>query len=105
MPPRKLPGLGLLEVFVTLARWHAPPRLSDVRAALARVAQKTGARFWDWSTVMGGECGIHAWANATPPLAASDRVHLRGAGAERSARALFDELMRTYEIHVRLASH
>ena len=88
-----------------LARWHAPPRLGDVRAALARVAKETGARFWDWSLVMGGECGIHSWANANPPLAASDRVHLRGLGAERSAQALFDELMRDYEIQVRLASH
>ncbi|MDA7947130.1 MAG: GDSL-type esterase/lipase family protein [Hyphomicrobiaceae bacterium] len=88
-----------------LARWHAPPRLADVRAALRRIAQETRAHFWDWSSVMGGECGIHAWAKADPPLAASDRVHLRGRGAKRSAQALFDELMRNYEIHVRLASH
>ena len=87
-----------------LARWHPPPRLAEVRAALRRVAQTSGARFWNWSTVMGGACGIHAWANADPPLAARDRVHLRGLGADRSARSLFDELMRAYEIHVRLAS-
>jgi len=87
-----------------LARWHAPPKLAAVRKSLHRVADREGARFWDWSQVMGGPCGIHSWANAKPPLAASDRVHLRTAGAKRSAHALFDELMKDYEIHVRLAS-
>ena len=87
-----------------LARWHAPPSLSMVRASLKDVAQASGAYFWDWSKVMGGPCGIHEWANAEPPLAASDHVHLRSAGARRSAQALFDELRAVYETHVRLAS-
>lgn len=87
-----------------LARWHAPPSLSMVRASLRDVAQASDAYFWDWSKVMGGPCGIHEWANAEPPLAAGDHVHLRSAGAMRSARALFDELMAGYETHVRLAS-
>lgn len=87
-----------------LARWHAPPKLAVVRSALKRVAQRHGAHFWDWSSVMGAPCGIHAWARAEPPLAASDRVHLRSSGAKRSAEMLFKELMSGYEAHVRLAS-
>lgn len=87
-----------------LARWHEPPSLASVRASLRRVAEANDAHFWDWSQVMGGECGIHAWANADPPLAASDRVHLGAGGAKRSAKALFSELMAGYEAHVRLAS-
>ena len=87
-----------------LARWHAPPSLAVVRRSLKSVAQTTNAHFWDWSKVMGGPCGIHRWAEADPPLAASDRVHLRSAGARRSAQALFSELMAGYEAHVRLAS-
>ncbi len=87
-----------------LARWHPPPKLSAVRAVLRRVADTRGAYFWDWSRVMKGPCGIHAWVNAEPPLAASDHVHLRSAGAKRSASALFEELMAGYEAHVKLAA-
>lgn len=87
-----------------LARWHAPPSLSRVRHALEDVAAGSNAYFWDWSQVMGGPCGIHEWATANPPLAASDHVHLRSAGAKRSAQALFSEIMKGYEAHVRLAS-
>lgn len=87
-----------------LARWHGPPNLTAVRESLTRVAETHGAHFWDWSRVMGSACGIHAWAQKEPPLAASDHVHLRSEGARRSAQALFDELMSGFEAHVRLAS-
>ena len=87
-----------------LARWHAPPKLSTVRASLRRVAGTHGAYFWDWSRVMNGPCGIHDWAKAEPALAARDHVHLRSAGAKRSATALFEELMAGYEAHVKLAA-
>ncbi len=88
-----------------LARWHAPPKLNVVRASLKRVAQTHGAHFWDWSRVMKGPCGIHAWTQTQPPLAASDHVHLRSAGAKRSAAALFKDVMAGYDAHVKLASH
>lgn len=87
-----------------LARWHAPPKLNVVRASLKRVAQTHGAHFWDWSKVMSGPCGIHAWTQTKPPLAASDHVHLRSAGAKRSAAALFKDVMAGYDAHVKLAS-
>ncbi len=89
---------------IQLALWHAPPKLAVVRDRLSRVAQTHGAHFWDWSKVMNGPCGIHAWGKAEPPLAASDHVHLRSAGAKRSAMALFDEVSAGYDAHVRLAS-
>ncbi len=87
-----------------LALWHAPPKLAVVRERLSSVAETHGAHFWDWSQVMNGPCGIHAWSKAEPPLAASDHVHLRSAGAKRSATALFEEVMSGYDAHVRLAS-
>src|SRR5690606_19203256 len=76
-----------------LVRWHAPPKLDEVRHALRNVASAHGAYFWDWSRMMGGACSIHAWVHAKPPLAAPDHVMLTARGAERSARALFIELM------------
>lgn len=87
-----------------LARWHAPPKLGAVRVALERVAKAHGGQFWDWSQAMNGACGIHKWAKAKPPLAASDHVHMRSAGAKRSAAMLFNEVMAGYDAHVKLAS-
>jgi hypothetical protein len=84
-----------------LARWHAPPMLGPVRSALREVAATEGAFFWDWERMMGGPCSVHAWASATPPLASPDHRMLTEAGAERSARALFLELISGYEAYRR----
>ena len=86
-----------------LARWHAPPRLEAVRAALRRRAADSGAFFWDWAKYMGGPCSIHAWTSLKPPLAALDHVTLTEAGEERSAHALFAELMGGFESYQRMA--
>ena len=86
-----------------LARWHAPPRLEAVRLALKRQAAESGAFFWDWAKYMGGPCSIHAWTSVKPPLAAPDHVTLTEAGDERSARALFAELMAGFDTYQRAA--
>lgn len=80
-----------------LARWHPPLRLAQVRAGLSRAAAAHGAYFWDWSKVMGGPCGIHAWALAAPPMATADHMHLTADGARHSAKALFFDLMGGYD--------
>ncbi len=84
-----------------LARWHAPPRLEAVRLALKRQAAESGAFFWDLAKYMGGPCSIHAWTSVKPPLAAPDHVTLTEAGNERSARALFAELMAGFDSYQR----
>jgi lysophospholipase L1-like esterase len=80
-----------------IARWHPPLRLDDVRQALRRAAATSKAYFWDWSKMMGGTCGMHAWVHSEPPLAANDHVHLTEEGSKRSARLLFRELMTGYD--------
>jgi hypothetical protein len=84
-----------------LSHWHSPPMLEAVRAAQRRIAASSGAYFWDWSRYMGGPCSIHAWASSTPPLAEPDHITLTEAGDERSARALFAELMAGYDAYQR----
>jgi hypothetical protein len=84
-----------------LARWHAPPRLEAVRAALRRTAASSGIDYWDWAKFMGGPCSIHAWTTAKPPLAAPDHITLTEAGSERSARALFTDIMSGYDAYQR----
>jgi len=80
-----------------LARWHPPVNLAPVRATLRRLAAAHNALFWDWSKLMGGPCGIHAWVHSKPPLAAKDHIHLTEEGSKRSARLLFREIMTAYD--------
>ncbi len=80
-----------------VAHWHPPLQLDGVRAALRRVAAENGAYFWDWSKLMGGTCGIHAWVHAKPPLADNNHIHLTGEGSKRSAKMLFRELMTAFD--------
>jgi hypothetical protein len=80
-----------------LARWHPPLRLGQVRAALSRAAAANGSYFWDWSKVMGGPCGIHAWVHANPPLAAADHAQFTPEGSKRSAKSLFFDLMSGFD--------
>jgi hypothetical protein len=42
---------------------------------------------------MGGDCSIHAWAYADPPLAQRDHNLLTADGYRRSADALFQRLL------------
>ena len=79
-----------------LARWYPPPRLEDVRNALHRTAAAHGAFYWDWSRIMGGACGMHAWVHAKPELALPDHVLLTDEGYQRSARALFTDMLQGY---------
>jgi lysophospholipase L1-like esterase len=77
-------------------RWHPPPNLRVVREIQRRIAAQRGHAFWDWSSVMDGDCGVHSWAVAEPPLAFPDHVHLKPEGYRLSADALFDGLMAEY---------
>ncbi len=78
--------------------WRTPPALATTRETLRSVAAARGHGFWDWSSVMGGRCGMLAWAAAAPPLAQADRLHLKRAGYEESAGALFGFLMNAYRV-------
>ncbi|MBX2804657.1 MAG: hypothetical protein KTR19_01685 [Hyphomicrobiales bacterium] len=87
-----------------LARWHPPRNLTAIRASLRRLAAAHNAFFWDWSKPMGGACGIHAWVQNKPALAAKDHIHLTEEGSQRSARILFREIMTAYDARARTAS-
>ena len=75
-----------------------------MRQALRRAAAASKAYFWDWSKIMGGTCGVHAWVHSDPPLAANDHIHLTEEGSKRSARLLFRELMTSYDAFDRAAA-
>jgi len=79
----------------SLCRWHTPAGIAIVREQQRQVAARTGAFFWDWSTVQGGECGATRWAQEG--LGRQDRVHMTESGYAQSADRLFDELMKGYK--------
>ncbi|MEM7444006.1 MAG: GDSL-type esterase/lipase family protein [Pseudomonadota bacterium] len=79
-----------------ICRFHPPPNLGSVRAIQREVAASQGVWYWDWSTVMGGACGIHNWVIASTPLAYNDHVHLRDEGYLISADAFYSALMEGY---------
>ena len=79
-----------------LARWYPPPRLEEVRGVLQRTAAAHGAYYWDWSRLMGGACGIHAWVHGKPELALPDHNLLTDEGYQKSARGLFADLLQGY---------
>jgi len=79
--------------------WSTPEPLAEVREIERRQAGAAGAVFWDWSVIMGGACAMHQWVVADPPLARGDHVHMTAAGYNRTAEALFHDLMDAYAAH------
>jgi lysophospholipase L1-like esterase len=74
-------------------RFPTPPKLGLVREAQRKLADRLGAIFWDWSSVMPGPCGAQAWAAANPPLMAHDYVHMTLDGYKLSADRFADFLI------------
>ena len=74
-------------------RLPTPPKLAQVREAQRRLAERIGADFWDWSSVMPGPCGAQVWAAANPPLMAHDFVHMTLEGYKQSADRFADFLI------------
>jgi len=84
-----------------LARWYEPPKLSAVRAILAKEATENHADYLDLSKLMGGPCSIDAWAHANPPLAFKDHVHLSDLGSVKIGKAIYAALMERYQAYRR----
>ncbi|WP_036772128.1 SGNH/GDSL hydrolase family protein [Photorhabdus australis] len=68
-----------------------PTMLNDVIHIQQEVAKEQHTLFWNWREYMGGECSIKSWAQQN--LARPDYVHLSAAGYERSAKALYKQLI------------
>lgn len=88
----------------TAAGWSSAPKLRLVRDVYQAMAKEMHAGYWDWSRVMGGECGMNRWASSG--LAAKDHVHLTPKGYARSADAFVDFLVSNplYEERVALSN-
>ena len=78
-------------------RWHVPPNLGTVRTIQREETQRAGLAFWDWSQLMGGDCGMHRWYLADPSLAQSDHVHLTRQGYLATGQRLYEALIAEYD--------
>ncbi len=77
-----------------LCRWHTPASYSIVRTAQEQAARSLGLFVWDWMAFQGGACSATAWHAKN--WVHNDRVHLKREGANRSADAFYDELLRGF---------
>jgi lysophospholipase L1-like esterase len=60
--------------------WETAPRLEQIVDIERRLAGAAGCAFFDQFAAMGGAGSIEAWAEADPPRAQHDRVHLTRDG-------------------------
>ncbi|WP_166309858.1 SGNH/GDSL hydrolase family protein [Photorhabdus cinerea] len=85
------PSDSLKNSQATSCTTQQPAMLNDVIHIQQEVAKDQHTLFWNWREYMGGECSIKRWAQQN--LARPDYIHLSAAGYERSAKALYKQLM------------
>ncbi|WP_118985914.1 SGNH/GDSL hydrolase family protein [Photorhabdus sp. CRCIA-P01] len=85
------PGDSLKNNQLTSCTAQQPTMLDNIIHIQQKVAQDQHTLFWNWREYMGGKCSIRNWAQQD--LARPDYVHLSAAGYERSAEALYQQLI------------
>lgn len=73
------------------------PAAAAMVAAQRDVARNTGCLFWDTRQAMGGDGAIVAWANASPPRANKDYIHLNHHGGSVLAAEFVKSLRHALE--------
>ncbi len=70
-----------------------PPSLIKVQNSQRRIARQEGTLYWDWSAMMGGNCGAQFWLKQKIPYMRPDLVHMSPEGYAASADALYMALL------------
>lgn len=76
--------------------WTTNPRVREIEAVQKRAAAQLGCAFTSAVDLMGGENSLKEWADASPPLASNDRVHLTPKGYEKLGGDIAAELLDGY---------
>jgi lysophospholipase L1-like esterase len=77
--------------------WTTWPPLLGIIEVQRQVARAAGCAFFDQMAAMGGPGSIAAWADGSPPLAQSDRVHMTMTGYTALGTAFANELFQAYD--------
>ncbi len=75
-------------------QWRTMPTILQIVAIQRQEAAAAGCAFWNTFAAFGGVGAMDAWANADPPLARSDHVHLTPRGYKILAKYLELALIR-----------
>lgn len=70
-----------------------PPSLIKVQNSQRRIARQERTLYWDWSAMMGGNCGAQFWLKQKPAFMRPDLVHMSPEGYLASADALYIALL------------
>jgi lysophospholipase L1-like esterase len=73
--------------------WRTPGKLAQVRDAQRDIAKRRGLTYWNWASIMPGECGAQQWFTASPPLMSRDHVHFTAEGYKKSAEQFLNTLV------------
>jgi len=72
-------------------------KIEQINLAQAAAAKDRGCAFWSAQTAMGGRGSMEKWAAEEPPMATSDRVHLKVPGYNRLGALLARDLLRAFD--------
>lgn len=78
-----------------------PPSLIKVQNSQRRIARQEKTLYWDWASMMGGNCGAQVWLKQKAPLMRPDLVHMTSEGYAASADALYMALLREMDAGIK----
>lgn len=79
------------------AGYETDPSIPILVEAQKRIAQKTGAAFWNLYEAMGGYNSMLKWVEGDTVLANKDYTHLNHRGAGKIAAMLYQHLIKEFE--------
>jgi lysophospholipase L1-like esterase len=93
--PPSVPGASSTEP--ADCEWHTIAHLDLVRDVEKRIAERHGFTYWNWASIMPGDCAAQSWVAASPPLMTPDHVHFTPAGYVKGADQFLDVLIPVIE--------
>ena len=81
--PPSVPGASTTEP--ADCEWHTIAHLDVVRDVEKRIAERHGFTYWNWASIMPGDCASQGWVSASPPLMTPDHVHFTPTGYVKGA--------------------
>ena len=89
--PPSVPGASTTEP--ADCEWHTIAHLDVVRDVEKRIAERHGFTYWNWASIMPGDCASQSWVAASPPLMTPDHVHFTPAGYVKGADIFLEQAL------------
>jgi lysophospholipase L1-like esterase len=89
--PPSVPGASTTEP--ADCEWHTIAHLDLVRDVEKRIAERHGFTYWNWASIMPGDCASQSWVAASPPLMTPDHVHFTPAGYVKGADIFLEQAL------------